>query len=78
MRTFQAHHPAGRRQRRLGVVNDNLIRVPGHFLDVFAQRFAGHRHAIGVQQTFIEERLHHHIGTARLVHVLGDILPTGL
>ena len=75
---FKAHDAAGGRDGVGDLVEYLLVRVPGDLLDILAQRLAGHRHRVGIKKTAIEQRLHTHVDTARLVHVLGDVFTAGL
>ena len=49
-RALEADDTAGRRDRRLRVVDHLLVGVPRHFVDVLAERLAGHGHAVEMQQ----------------------------
>ena len=76
-RAAQADHPARRRKRRLDVIDDLLVGVPRDLIYILAQRLAGHRLAIAIEEAAGEHRLHQHVDPAGFVHILGDILATG-
>ncbi|MCY1175363.1 hypothetical protein D9M73_155980 [compost metagenome] len=76
-RTAQANHAAPRRQRRLDVVNDLLVGVPGDLIDILAERLTRHRQAVAVEEAAFQHRLHQHVDATGLIHILGDILTTG-
>ncbi len=73
----QPDHTAGRGDRRLDVIDDLLVGVPRHLIDILAQRLAGHSHALAMEKAVFEHRLHQHVDAAGLVHVFGDIFTTG-
>ena len=77
-RAAQADDTAGRGDRRLHVVDHLLVGVPGDLVDILAERLAGDGHRLGIEEAAIEQRLHHHVDPAGVVHVLGDIFPAGL
>ena len=72
-RAAQPDNATGCGDRVLDVVNDLLVGVPDDFLDILAERLAGDGDAISVYQAVIHHRLHQHVDTAGIVHVLGDI-----
>ena len=77
-RSFQADHSSGRSNRIGNWVNHLLIGIPGDLFNVFANRLTGHRHRFGIDEAAIHECLHHHVNTARFMHVLCNILPARL
>ena len=75
---LQANDAAGRGQRLVRRVNDVLVRIPFHVLEILGNRAAGHCHAVAVQEAVVEQRLHEQRHAARLEHVLGNVLSARL